>query len=106
MPTKIPVWINDNELFSDIFATIFCLATSLQLSFTSLIISRQLHSCCLLQTNCNRQFGFEPRTCRLRDVTIYFGIQIGVYEYNIRLEKLGEKSKFRKGQRRQPLQGR
>jgi hypothetical protein len=43
---------------------------------------------------CNRQFGFEPRTWRLRDVTIYFGIQIGIYEYNIRLEKLWEKSKF------------
>jgi len=27
---------------------------------------------------CNRQFGFESRTCSLRDLIVYFGLQIGV----------------------------
>jgi len=34
------------------------------------------------RTDCNRQFGFEPRTCRLGNLVI-FGLQIGVDGYTV-----------------------
>jgi hypothetical protein len=42
----------------------------------------------------NRQFGFEPRTFRLRDLVIYFGIQTGVGDYSVWLWKSGDTKLF------------